>query len=117
MSRTNEFARSVTQDQADHGSDHRPDHETKGEFWSARIARDLLEKIAVGDPESLVFVEKLVAAVLDDPLVQRALEVQRLVRERSPFVLVRAIELAEGVLGAEREDGREGANRRSVRSG
>jgi hypothetical protein len=38
--------------------------------------------------------------VLDDPVVRRALALEELLRTRSPFALVRAVELAEQVRSA-----------------
>jgi len=59
--------------------------------------------VAAGDVASFDLAEKLAIWVLDDPALGRARRVLDLVRERSPFALVRAVELAESVIGVGHE--------------
>lgn len=54
--------------------------------------------ISDGDPGSFALADELVAVFLDDPLVRHALAVRRDLHERSPFALVRTVELAKLVL-------------------
>ena len=68
--------------------------------WSRGLqdqAEALLEAVAEGSEESFELARGLADAVLGDELVRQAVEVRRLVEERSPFALVRAVELAAGV--------------------
>ncbi|MBN2196881.1 MAG: hypothetical protein JW751_29010 [Polyangiaceae bacterium] len=48
-------------------------------------------------PSRSALARGLADAVLADDLLRRAAEVRRLVEERSPFALVRAVELAAGL--------------------
>jgi hypothetical protein len=68
----------------------------------APIALRLLAAVGKGDAESLTLASLLVEAVIEDPLSQRALELRELLQQRSPFALVRAVELAERLLDAQR---------------
>jgi hypothetical protein len=53
----------------------------------------------VGDglPESVEWARELVAVVLQDDTVSRAVELDKLLRAQSPLALVRAVGLAESV--------------------
>jgi hypothetical protein len=61
-------------------------------------ARELLVAVADGDERSVALASELVRAVLEDPVVRRALALEELLSTRSPFALVRAVELAEQLL-------------------
>lgn len=61
-------------------------------------ARELLVAVADGDERSVALAGDLVRAVLEAPVVRRALALEELLRTRSPFALVRAVELAEQVM-------------------
>ena len=74
------------------------DHETKPSFGLEEPAERLLKAVADGAPESVELARDLALAVLDQPVVRRALAVDELLRAGSPFALVRAVELAEGIL-------------------
>jgi hypothetical protein len=63
-------------------------------------ARDLLVAVADGEDRSVELASALARAVLDDPIVMRAIALEELLRTRSPFALVRAVELAEDLLAA-----------------
>jgi hypothetical protein len=54
----------------------------------------------VGDglPESIQLARERVVAVLQDPIVKRALALDELLRDASPLILVRAVQLAEAVV-------------------
>jgi hypothetical protein len=67
------------------------------------LAGEVLSAVAGGRTESLEMAGRMAEAVLDLPLVSRASVLRDLLRERSPFALVRAVELAELVL-AQAED-------------
>jgi hypothetical protein len=84
---------------ADHGLDHGGDHGTTtvGPQLEA-LTTAVLEGIAKGDPEAVVLADRMSAALLDVPLVRRALTLHELLRDRSPFALVRAVELARDLL-------------------
>lgn len=62
------------------------------------LAHAVLEAVAEGRAESLVLAGELAESILGQDDVQRAAMLRRLVQERSPFALVRAIELAELLL-------------------
>jgi hypothetical protein len=66
------------------------------------LGEAVLEAVAEGKMEALDRAEDLVAAVLEHEVVRRARELHELLRTRSPFALVRAVELAEVVLSVER---------------
>ena len=74
------------------------DHETKPTFGLEEAARRLLRAVADGASESIDFAKELAKAVLGDPLVVRAIELDELLRRQSPLGLVRAVELADGLL-------------------
>jgi hypothetical protein len=63
------------------------------------LASAVLDAVAAGRTESLDLALQLAETVLDVPLIRRATVLRDLLKERSPFALVRAVELAEGVLG------------------
>jgi hypothetical protein len=63
-------------------------------------ARDLLVAVADGEERSVELAGALARAVLEDAIVQRAIALEELLRMRSPFALVRAVELAEALLEA-----------------
>ncbi len=79
------------------------DHSAAHIAWSASgpagAARRLLEAVADGDERSVELASAL--AVLESEVVRRAGQLGELLRSRSPFALVRAVELAETVLLAE----------------
>jgi len=80
----------------DHGLDHGRDHGTKSAGPNAAgLAERVLRAIEEGAPESLELAAAMVREVLEDPVVRRALVLERLLAEGSPFALVRAIELAQ----------------------
>ena len=90
---------SGTKTHRDHTSDQAGDHKTKG----ARprlfgLAEAVLAAIADGSAESLPLATELVEQLLMQEDVLRALHLQRLLADRSPFALVRAVELAEHLL-------------------
>jgi hypothetical protein len=58
----------------------------------------LLRAVAEGAPESVQLAKELVVAVLGDDTVKRAVALDELLRKQSPLALVRAVELAEGLL-------------------
>lgn len=64
-------------------------------------ARELLVAVADGDERSVALAGDLVRAVLDDPMVRQAAALEALLKTRSPFALVRAVELAERLLKLE----------------
>lgn len=51
--------------------------------------------IASGSMSSFELTAKIVTAVLTEPVMSEAVELDRLLRTRSPFSLVRAVALAE----------------------
>lgn len=57
--------------------------------------------VAAGDLASFELAERLAVWLLHQPTMALARAVLDLVRERSPFALVRAVELAESVLAVE----------------
>jgi hypothetical protein len=76
------------------------DHATKARRPRIGVlARAFLVAVADGDLRSLPLAEDLADAVLGEPLVEKALALKRLLRERSPFALLRAVELAEALAG------------------
>jgi hypothetical protein len=81
-----------TERHRDHESDHGSDHGTNRRLG---LARELLVAVADGDERSVGLAGDLARAVLDEPIVRRALALESLLRTRSPFALVRAVELAE----------------------
>lgn len=64
----------------------------------AAVAKELLVAVADGDERSLEIATALAHAVLDNETFRRARQLEELVRTRSPFALVRAVELAESLL-------------------
>jgi hypothetical protein len=63
------------------------------------LARAFLVAVADGDLRSLPLAEDLADAILGEPLVEKAQMLKCLLRERSPFALLRAVELAEALAG------------------
>ncbi len=93
--KTKTVAPSGTERHQDQTLDHVPDHETKNNFGPVYCARELLEAVAAGEERSVELAAELVKAVLADATVKRALALEELLKTRSPFALVRAVELAE----------------------
>jgi hypothetical protein len=71
------------------------DHKTKATFGLEETAERLLRAVADGLPESMGLARELVAAVLADDTVTRALQLDELLHRQSPLALVRAVALAE----------------------
>jgi hypothetical protein len=83
----------------DHDRDHGSDHETTVSGPSlASVAEAVLSAIASGSTSSLELTAKLVEALLAEPVLREAMELDGLLRTRSPFALVRAVALAETLL-------------------
>ena len=82
----------------DQGQDQGADHETKENFGLVVLARELLVAVAAGEERSVEIAASLARGVLGDPMVKRAIVVEEMVRTRSPFALMRAVELAEVIL-------------------
>lgn len=61
-------------------------------------AERLLRAVAEGAAESVELAKELVVLVLGDDLVKRVVALDELLRKQSPLALVRAVELAEGLL-------------------
>jgi hypothetical protein len=98
-----------------HASDQDSDHVTKvGGPRVEAAAVALLEAIAAGDESSFALAEALANEVMADPMVKRAQALLTMVQGRSPFALVRALELAEGVVGTERRQGTGPLHRRGA---
>jgi hypothetical protein len=95
---TNNPARSGTERHRDQERDQVRDQVTNSGDLVA-LASALLEAVAAGRAESLELALHLAEGVLDIALARRAMALRDLLKERSPFALVRAVELAEGVLG------------------
>jgi hypothetical protein len=97
---TKDSAPRGTERHRDHGPDQARDHRTKLAGPNlAEVAGALLKAVAEGDANaSLALASELAAAVLDAPIFTKAGELQRLLGDRSPFALVRAVELARTVL-------------------
>lgn len=106
---TTKFGLSGTEKHPDHDQDQCQDHVTKKIRGHVHCASDLLRAVADGDPAATALADALVATVLDDPITRRAIELDDLLRARSPFALVRAVELAELLL--ERRAAKSGATR------
>ena len=68
------------------------------------VAREFLEAVADGDERSVALAGNLARAVIEAPNVRRALALEELLRTRSQFALVRAIELAESILVGQPDD-------------
>ncbi len=66
----------------------------------ALLAEAVLKAVAEGCSESTLLAGELAEAILVEEKVQRAAMLRRLVAERSPFALVRAVDLAELILSA-----------------
>jgi hypothetical protein len=62
------------------------------------MAEAVLSAIASGSMSSFELTAKRVEAVLAEPVLREAMELDRLLRTRSPFALVRAVALAEALL-------------------
>jgi hypothetical protein len=77
--------------------DQAADHETKRIFGLEAAAERLLQAVAEGKAESVELARGLVAAVLGNDTVKRAVALDELLRKQSPLALVRAVELAEGL--------------------
>jgi len=97
---TNNPARSGTERHRDQERDQVRDQVTNSGDLVALASR-LLEAVADSRLESLDLALRLAEAVLNVPLVHRAIAVRDLLVARSPFALVRAVELAEGVLAGD----------------
>jgi len=98
-------APSGTEMHRDHVRDHGLDHVTKSAGPNvAGLAERVLRAIEEGAPESFELAAAMVREVLEDTLVRRALLLKRLLADRSPFALVRAVELARA-LRADPDDG------------
>lgn len=95
-SATKILAPSGTQRHRDQTSDQARDQATKPIFGRGleEAAERLLEAVAEGKAESVELARELVAAVLGDPLVKRAMVVHHLLREEAPLALASAVELA-----------------------
>ncbi len=96
---TNILAPSGTERHRDQVSDQSADHETKAGLGLGDLAEELLGAVADGSMSSVGLARALVTAVLDEALVKQALVLDEMLRTQSPFALVRAVELAERVLG------------------
>jgi hypothetical protein len=83
---------SAPEDPRDQALDQGQDHETKG---LVLVSVDLLEAVAAGSTTAVDLAHALARTVLDTPVVHRARELDQLLKARSPFALVRAVELAE----------------------
>ena len=92
------MAPSGTERHRDQVLDQARDHETKPIFGLEEAAGRLLQAVADGLPESVELARELVAVVLSEQMVKRAVVLDELLRKASPLALVRAVELAEGVL-------------------
>lgn len=101
-SATKKLAPSGTERHRDQTSDQAPDQATKPIFGRdlEAAAERLLRAVAEGAAESVELAKELVVAVLGDPMVRRAVALDELLRRQSPLALVRAVELAEALLGA-----------------
>ena len=97
-SETKKSGLSGTERHRDQGRDQDRDHETKTSLGLVHSARELLVAVADGDGRSVALAGDLVRVILDDPMVRRALVLEELLRTRSPFALVRAVELAEQLI-------------------
>ena len=106
-----------TERHRDQNSDQSADHETKEKFGHAQAAERLLAAVAEGLPESVERARELLAAVLGDALVRRAMQLDVLLREGSPLALVRAVELAEVVLRSNTELGPRAEGHADIGSG
>jgi hypothetical protein len=95
---TNTPARNGTERHRDQERDQVRDQVTNSGDLVA-LASAVLDAVAAGRTESLDLALQLAETVLDVPLIRRATVLRDLLKERSPFALVRAVELAEGVLG------------------
>ncbi len=84
-------------DPADHGEDQ---YEWSGR-GPAAAAQLLLEAVADRDERSVELASTLARAVLDRDAVYNARQLDALIRNRSPFALVRAVKPAETLLLAE----------------
>ncbi|MDQ2642867.1 MAG: hypothetical protein M3020_03565 [Myxococcota bacterium] len=87
-----------TERHRDQNSDQSGDHATKEDFGHERAAERLLAAVAEGLQESVERAWELVAAVVGDVIVRRAMQVEVLLREGNPLALVRAVELAAVIL-------------------
>jgi hypothetical protein len=70
-----------TERHRDQNSDQSADHETKEKFGHEQAAEKLLVAVAEGLPESVERARELVAAVLGDSIVRRAVQLDGLLRE------------------------------------
>jgi hypothetical protein len=96
-SETKSLAPSGTERHRDQGLDQVGDHETKPILGLEVAAERLLRAVAEGATESVELARQLVMAVLQEPLVRRAVALDELLRKQSPLALVRAVELADAV--------------------
>ena len=89
-------APSGTERHRDQGLDQIADHETTAERpCSSGTAEALLAAVAEGAEASFELAAALTREILDDPMIRQARALEELLRARSPFALVRAVELAE----------------------
>jgi hypothetical protein len=88
-----------TEPHGDQPRDHDQDQETKTRRPTlAALASDVLVAVANGLPRSLAASEEMARAILAAPEIKAARVVLDLLADGSPFALVRAVELAEGLL-------------------
>lgn len=82
--------------------DQTSDQATKPSFCRGleEAAERLLQVVAEGKAESAELARELAVVVLGDDTVKRAVVFDELLRKQSPLALVRAVELAEWLLGA-----------------
>ncbi len=66
-----------------------------------QLAAAVLVAVAEGRGESVLLADQFAEKVLAQEEVLRAVQLQRLLDEQSPFALVRAVELAEHLLRGE----------------
>jgi len=80
--------------------DQTADHKTKSPrpdaTWAA--AEAVLAAVAGGSQSSFELAAEMVMSVLEEPLVRMAVALDALLKAKSPFALVRAVELAEHLL-------------------
>jgi hypothetical protein len=91
------MARGGTERHRDQVLDQARDHVTKPVLGLEAAAERLLRAVAEGAPESVELARELVAAVLNRPLVEKAIALDGLLRKQSPLALVRAVELADAL--------------------
>ena len=95
------MARRGTTRHGDHAGDQAGDQGAEAGPRLADLAEAVLTAVAEGRAESMMLAGELAEAILSHDGVQRAAMLRRLVAERSPFALVRAVDLAELMLHAD----------------